>query len=34
MEKYQEQSVVLDTVLDKIVSPILRYFQAFLRVNR
>ena len=31
MERYQEQSGILDTVLDRIVCPIMRYFQLTLR---
>ena len=31
MEKYQEQSGILDTVLDRIVSPIMRFFQQYIK---
>lgn len=31
MEKYQEQAVILDSILDQFVSPVLRFFQAYIR---
>ena len=31
MEKYQEQSGILDTVLDRIITPIMKYFQYYVK---
>lgn len=31
MEKYQEQAAILDTVLDRVITPIMRFFQHYVK---